>query len=87
MCKFNPKVVTDENNYEVVEGNMIELCEKAIKQLGERSHNVMTNLSEASSLFSPTTLSIMPSKPRDALASSHRQDDNDFARRLQQLRG
>ena len=87
MCKFNPNVTTDENNYEVVEGNMIELCEKAAKQLGERSHSVMTNLSKAPSLLPPTTLSIMPSKPRDALASSHPQDDNDLARHLKQLRG
>ena len=87
MCRFNPKVTTDENNYEVVEGNMIELCENAATQLGERSLSVMTDLSEASSMVSPTLISIMPSVPLDALASSRRQDDDDLARRLQQLRG
>ena len=86
MCKFNPQVTTDEDNYEVVEGNMIELYERAVQQLGEKSHTVIKNPSEASSLVSPTPVSIMPSEPRDTLAPSLRQDDDDLTRRLQQLR-
>lgn len=77
MCRFNPKVTIDENNYEVVEGNVVELCEKAAKQLGEKSHAVMMDL--------------MPSVPQEALpgsmlTSSGGEDNDDLAQRLHELR-
>ncbi len=90
MCKFNPQVVKDENNYDVVEGNVVELCEEAAKQLGERSHPTMINLPVLPSSISPTLISATPSVPRATLPGSplapSSQDDDDLARRLHELR-
>ena len=78
MCKFNPRAVIDEANYDVVEGNVVELCEKAAMQLGERSHSAIKDSAEASS-------SIFPTLPSSPLAPSSSQDDDDLARRLHEL--
>ena len=53
MCRYNPNVSKDESNYDVVEGNTVELCEEAAKQLGERVHTVKVNLTENNPKFSP----------------------------------
>ena len=38
MCKFNPSSPSDKKNYDLVEGNILELCENA-SQIGETSHS------------------------------------------------
>ena len=40
MCRFNPDITMDKSNYKLVEGNVLELCEKA-SQLGETNHSTM----------------------------------------------
>ena len=70
MCRFNPEVTTDKDNYKVVEGTMVELCEKAVEQLGEKSHAVMMDL--------------MPSVPQEALPTSS--GSKDLTQRLHELR-
>ena len=85
MCRFNPNIIADENNYEVVEGNIIELCEKAGRQLGEMNKPVMTGLTHSSSSSPHTHISDMPSVPRGGFRGS--QDDDDLAKRLHGLVG
>ncbi len=79
MCRFDPKNDLDQKNYFMVEGNVLELCEKATMQLGERSHSAIENSAEASS-------SIFPTLPGSPLAPSNSEDDDDLARRLYELR-
>lgn len=91
MCRFNPNVTRDEDNYEVVAENMIELCEKGAGQLDERSHPVIKDAQDASPPVGPTRISTMPSVPREALpfpslASNRCEDDHGLTRRLHQLR-
>ena len=38
MCRFNPASLSDKKNYELVEGNVLDLCENA-SQIGEKSHS------------------------------------------------
>lgn len=54
LCRFDPDVVMDERNYELVEGNVLELCEMA-SQIGETNHPTMdTKQEKASNPTSPT---------------------------------
>ena len=86
MCRFNPHVARDEGNYDIVEGNIVELCEEAVRLLGEKTHPAIG--------LSPETISkliaTMPSVPQEALpglslSSSHRQDHENLVRWVQRL--
>ncbi|KAF6221633.1 hypothetical protein HO133_001599 [Letharia lupina] len=48
MCRFDPDVSMDEANYSFVEGNVLELCERA-SQLGEKNHPTMDRKQEETS--------------------------------------
>lgn len=81
MCRFNPEVISDESNYELVEGNILELCEKAVRKLGKKSRPRGTSLPEASFSVYPILSFTIPSVSRGALSSSlgafsRRKDDN-----------
>ena len=39
MCRFDPDVAIDKVNYELVEGNVVELCSEA-SQLGETKQSI-----------------------------------------------
>ena len=65
MCRYNPNVTKDESNYDVVEGNTVELCKEAARHLGERIHPVNVNLTEDKSKI----IANMPSAPRGALCN------------------
>ena len=76
MCRYNPNFTKDENNYDVVEGNTVELCEEAARQLGEKIHPVKVNLTENK----PKVIANMPFAPREALCNqlltlNHRQKE------------
>ena len=47
MCRFNPDVPMDRKNYELVEGNLLEMCEQA-SQLGKRDHTWVEATSDVS---------------------------------------
>ena len=88
MCRFNPNVTKDESNYDVVEGNTVELCEEAARQLGERIHPVKVNLTENKC----KVIANMPFAPREALCNpllslNRRREEDDITveERLQHL--
>ena len=90
MCRYNPNVTKDESNYDVVEGNIVELCEEAARQLGERIHPVKVNLTENKS----KVIANMPFATREALCNplltfNHRQkeDEATVEERFQRLEG
>ena len=74
----------------MVEGNTVELCEEARRQLGERIHPVKVNLTEDK----PKVIASMPFAPREALCNplltlNHRQkeDEATVEERFQRLEG
>lgn len=90
MCRFNPTSPSDKKNYDLVEGNILELCENA-SQIGEKSHSSIhssrhisadavgdAESSDASSAAAPSNLEVSTSQSRD---------DEDLERRLYDLRG
>ena len=90
MCRYNPNVTKDESNYDVVEGNTVELCEEAARHLGERIHPVNVNLTEDKS----ESIANMPFAPREALCNplltlSRHQEEDDITveERFQRLQG
>ena len=62
----------------MVEGNTVELCEEAARQLGERIHPVKANLTENKS----EVIANMPFAPREALCNPlltlNRQEEDDI---------
>ena len=89
MCRFNPNSPSDKKNYDLVEGNILELCENA-SQIGEKSHSSIDRLrhasanavgstesAEASSVTAPFNLEV-------PLPQIH--DDEDLERRIHDLR-
>ena len=90
MCRFSPTSPSDKKNYDLVEGNILELCENA-SQIGEKSHSSINSLrhilanavgdavsSDASSAAAPSNLEV---------PLSQRHDYEDLERRLHDLRG
>ena len=90
MCRFNPASPCDKKNYDLVEGNVLELCENA-SQIGEESHSSINRLrpisanavggavsSDASSAAAPSNLKV---------SVSQKHDDDDLERRIYELRG
>ena len=90
MCRFNPASSLDKKNYELVELNVLELCENAL-QIGEKSYPSIdrfchtsanavgnTESSEASSAPAPSSLEV---------SSSQYHDDEDLERKICDLRG
>ena len=84
LCRYNPNVAKDESNYDVVEGNTVELCEEAAKQLGERIPPVEDNLTENES-----KVILQEALCNPLLTLSRRQQEGDITlkERFQRLEG
>lgn len=99
MCRFNPNVKIDEDNYELVEGNMLELCQDAIKQ-GERSYSIGERMPDVPPIpRTPTQSSAVSSTSQLPLQESQlapldkqdvqedKEEECDLRRRYRQLGG
>ena len=90
MCRFNPADSVDRKNYELVEGNILDLCEKAL-QLGEKSRSSIGRLPRTSADTVDDTISSSASSAAGTsnIRGSASQDSEyeDLERRLYDLRG
>ena len=72
MCQFDPSVASDRANYELVQGNMDELCKKA-SQLGETNqsttHTTQEQISNPEPLTENTTFPSVPTSSDEDLES------------------
>ena len=90
MCRFNPVSSIDKKNYELVEGNLLDLCENAL-EIGEKSHSSIDRLRHISAnavgdaVSSDATSAAAPSNME--VCMSQKRDDEDLERKIYDLGG
>ena len=90
MCRFNPASPSDKKNYDLVEGNILELCENA-SQIGEMSHSSIDSLRHTSAnavgdtVSSDASSAAAPFHLQVSISQNH--DDEELERRMYDLGG